>query len=247
MGGPTTTAQVHPALLTRALIAAAVARGAVLVRGCAEGLRVEGGGQERRVTGVLVDGSVLPADAAVVAMGPWSDALRGWLAAAGLPASCAPRISGQKYHSVVLRPHAPVTNHMLFTGFNGGVETATPSLGSSAHTGSASSRRANNTHAQPPASSGARVGRSVEPELYPRPDGTVYACGEPQSDVPVPPGGAAEVTVDAARADSIVAAAASLASCLKGRQQQHQQQQQQHQQQQPVPCFQATKPAGDSS
>ena len=30
-------------------------------------------------------------------------------------------------------------------------------------------------------------GRQVEPEVYPRPDGTVYVCGEPQTTVPLPP------------------------------------------------------------
>ena len=30
-------------------------------------------------------------------------------------------------------------------------------------------------------------GRQVEPEVYPRPDGTVYVCGEPQTAVPLPP------------------------------------------------------------
>jgi hypothetical protein len=39
--------------------------------------------------------------------------------------------------------------------------------------------------------------RSVEPELYPRPDGTVYVCGEPAA-LPVPEGGPADVTVEAA-------------------------------------------------
>lgn len=40
--------------------------------------------------------------------------------------------------------------------------------------------------------------RSIEPELYPRPDGTVYVCGEPQA-LPLPPDGPAGVTVDAQR------------------------------------------------
>jgi hypothetical protein len=37
--------------------------------------------------------------------------------------------------------------------------------------------------------------RSIEPELYPRPDGTVYVCGEPAA-VPVPAGGPAEVSLE---------------------------------------------------
>jgi hypothetical protein len=46
------------------------------------------------------------------------------------------------------------------------------------------------------------VCRSVEPELYPRPDGTVYACGEPQA-AALPSQGPAGVTVDASRCDFI--------------------------------------------
>ena len=45
--------------------------------------------------GVRVDGEVLPADAVVVAMGPWSN-----LAAAWLPLPMA--VSGLKYHSAIL-------------------------------------------------------------------------------------------------------------------------------------------------
>lgn len=37
--------------------------------------------------------------------------------------------------------------------------------------------------------------RSIQPELYPRPDGTVYVCGEPAA-VPVPAGGPAEVSLE---------------------------------------------------
>jgi hypothetical protein len=37
--------------------------------------------------------------------------------------------------------------------------------------------------------------RSIEPEVYPRPDGTVYVCGEPAA-VPVPAGGPAAVSLE---------------------------------------------------
>jgi hypothetical protein len=38
-------------------------------------------------------------------------------------------------------------------------------------------------------------GRSIEPEVYPRPDGSVYVCGEPAA-VPVPPDGPAAVSLE---------------------------------------------------
>jgi glycine/D-amino acid oxidase-like deaminating enzyme len=56
--------------------------------------------------------------------------------------------------------------------------------------------------------------RDVEPELYPRPDETVYVCGEPQS-LPVPPGGPADVDVVETSCDTLRNIAGSLASCLR--------------------------------
>lgn len=53
----------------------------------------------------------------------------------------------------------------------------------------------------------------MDPEVYPRPDGTVYVCGEGQ-DVPLPPS-ASEVTVDQESILNIRRVAGSLASCLR--------------------------------
>ncbi|GIL55127.1 hypothetical protein Vafri_10738 [Volvox africanus] len=207
MGDPTDTAQVHPHKLTTALLESAVTRGSRLLQGRVEGLQLEemagrddtgveaGKAGACRVTGVIVDGVVIPADVAVIAMGPWSGVAKEWLrtsagsgndgiGASGEAADCSASrsllpgltITGQKYHSVVLRPHKPVTNHMLFTGFK------------------------------------YASGRLVEPEVYPRPDGTVYVCGEPQT-LPVPPS-AAEVHVEEQLGNNIRIVAGSLASCL---------------------------------
>ncbi|WIA13222.1 hypothetical protein OEZ85_006814 [Tetradesmus obliquus] len=174
LGGKATTAQVHPAKLTHALMSAAeAAAGSKLVIATVTGISRDSSGN---VTGVKVQQQQaaaeeeLPADAVVLAMGPWTDAARAWLPA-------APATTGQKYHSVVLRPKEPVSDTAIFTSF----------------------RTAD--------------GRSVEPELYPRPDGTVYACGEPQ-DLPVPSQGPCGVTVDATRCDLIKGVAGSLASSL---------------------------------
>ncbi|KAF6250359.1 FAD-dependent oxidoreductase [Scenedesmus sp. NREL 46B-D3] len=174
LGSKATTAQVHPAKLTHALVSAAEAAvGSKLLLATVTGVTT---GSNGAVTSVRVQRQQaaaeeeLPADAVVLAMGPWTDAARAWLPA-------APVTTGQKYHSVVLRPKEPVSDTAIFTSF----------------------RTAD--------------GRSVEPELYPRPDGTVYACGEPQA-VPVPGQGPAGVTVDASRCDVIKGVAGSLASCL---------------------------------
>lgn len=54
-----------------------------------------------------MDGEVIPADAVVVAMGPWSGQAAQW----GLP---VPAVSGQKATSIVLRPKADISADMLF-------------------------------------------------------------------------------------------------------------------------------------
>ncbi|KAJ9511842.1 hypothetical protein QJQ45_004556 [Haematococcus lacustris] len=121
MGSKKTTAQVHPALLTHALVDSAVERGAKLMTATVTGLQL--GPTDNAVTGVHVTSSsaaggvaqqVLAADAVLLAMGPWTDvAAARW----GLP---LPRITGTKYHSVVLQPdplQPQATADCLFTQF----------------------------------------------------------------------------------------------------------------------------------
>ncbi|KAL6753258.1 FAD dependent oxidoreductase [Haematococcus lacustris] len=182
MGSKKTTAQVHPALLTHALVDSAVERGAKLMTATVTGLQL--GPTDNAVTGVHVTSSsaaggvaqeVLAADAVLLAMGPWTDvAAARW----GLP---LPRITGTKYHSVVLQPdplQPQATADCLFTQFE------------------------------------YKSGREAEPEVYPRPDGTVYVCGEPQG-LPLPDT-AAQVTVDEGLAANVLQAAHCLSSLLRG-------------------------------
>jgi len=128
LGSTETTAQVHPAQFTTALIDAARGHGATLRLGVVEDLlRREGA-----VRGVRVDGETLEADAVVLAMGPWTGRLATRLE--------LPRIWGLKGYSVTLEaPDVPA--HALFLDY----------------------RTAD--------------GRHLEPEVFPRPDGTVYVCG----------------------------------------------------------------------
>jgi glycine/D-amino acid oxidase-like deaminating enzyme len=150
LGSTETTAQVHPARFTAALVAAARASGAALHIGTVEGV-VERDGRaagvrlaERAAAGVGIaeaDGAaggariaagVLEADAVVLAMGPWTGRAKGQLR--------LPRIGGLKGHSVTLAaPGAPA--HALFVDY----------------------RTAGGAH--------------LEPEIFPRPDGEVYVCG----------------------------------------------------------------------
>jgi glycine/D-amino acid oxidase-like deaminating enzyme len=104
LGSFQTTAQVHPARFTAALVDAARARGASLRLGVVEGVLRRG----RAVCGVTIDGSAVEADAVVLAMGPWTGR-----AAAGLP---LPRVHGLKGHSVTLAATG-VPAHALFLDY----------------------------------------------------------------------------------------------------------------------------------
>lgn len=97
IGAPGTTAQVTPRLFTTALLEEAVAAGARSLTGVVEGLDLSGPGGA--VRGVVVDGETHPADAVVLALGPWTDRAQRWLA--------LPQVFGTKSASVVLRAEAP--------------------------------------------------------------------------------------------------------------------------------------------
>jgi glycine/D-amino acid oxidase-like deaminating enzyme len=127
LGTRETTAQVHPALFTTALLDAAQARGAELRQGVVESVTT-GGGAAR---GVTVAGETLEADAVVLALGPWTGHVKGLV---------LPRIQGLKGYSLTLAV-AGVPAHALFMDY----------------------RTAD--------------GLVLEPEIFPRPDGTVYVCG----------------------------------------------------------------------
>jgi glycine/D-amino acid oxidase-like deaminating enzyme len=94
LGTPETTAQVHPAAFTAAMMRAAQAHGAELRVGRVTGLVSNAG----RVEGVAVDGGTIAGEAVVIAMGPWSI-----LAAAWLP---LPAVFGLKGHSLVFETGA---------------------------------------------------------------------------------------------------------------------------------------------
>ena len=104
LGNTETTAQVHPAEFTAAMMGAAQAQGAELRMGGITGV-VRGPGSER-VTGVEVDGARLEADAVVIAMGPWSVLAARWLP--------LPPVFGLKGHSIVFETGTQVPPEALF-------------------------------------------------------------------------------------------------------------------------------------
>ena len=76
----------------------------VRVTGTVKGVALNGS----QVLGVKVDDYELPADAILIALGPWSVHARSWFPKANLP-----EIYGMRAHSVVVRqPQAPP--HALF-------------------------------------------------------------------------------------------------------------------------------------
>ena len=91
LGGPDTTAQVHPAAFTEAMMASAADRGARLIEGCVQDIALAPDGS--RAVGAVIDGTEVAADAVVVAMGPWSLLACRWLP--------LPAVYGIKGHSLV--------------------------------------------------------------------------------------------------------------------------------------------------
>ena len=107
LGDTTTTAQLHPERFTRALLAAACRTGAQLRIGTVQS--IERDPVKNQVTGITVDGTLLSADAVVIAMGPWSLLATQWLS---LPATY-----GLKGYSITLAPATPVTADALFLDY----------------------------------------------------------------------------------------------------------------------------------
>ena len=104
LGSPESTAQVHPARFTRALMRAAELGGAELRIGHISGLLRDSSGDS--VVGVEVGGDELFGDAVVIAMGPWSI-----LAAAWLP---LPAVFGLKGHSILFDTGTQMPAEALF-------------------------------------------------------------------------------------------------------------------------------------
>ena len=114
LGSAETTAQVHPARFTEAMMSAARAGGAELRVGSVSALVLRAG----VVAGAVVDGEIVDGDAVVIAMGPWSI-----LAAAWLP---LPAVYGLKGHSLVFETGAQVPAEALFCEYreaNGAAQT----------------------------------------------------------------------------------------------------------------------------
>jgi glycine/D-amino acid oxidase-like deaminating enzyme len=104
LGTAETTAIVHPRAFTTAMMSAAQRHGAELRRGRVIGIvRLSDG---MTVGGVDVDGSIIEADAVVVAMGPWSVIAAKWMS--------LPTVFGQRSPSLVYDTGTDVPADALF-------------------------------------------------------------------------------------------------------------------------------------
>mmetsp|Transcript_6459 Transcript_6459/g.14103 ORF Transcript_6459/g.14103 Transcript_6459/m.14103 type:complete len:372 (-) Transcript_6459:231-1346(-) len=109
MGGTDTIAQVHPKKLCNAMwnysqetVGSKLIVGKVVEAVCSNG----------SICGVkLEDGTIVDADALVIACGPWTDAARTWFDSD--VGRSIPRMSGIKYHSILI-PSPRVLNQAVF-------------------------------------------------------------------------------------------------------------------------------------
>lgn len=156
MGGPDTTAQVHPYQFTTSMAQLAEEKGAKVVLGSVTSIdqssntvkSVTYQDKETRET------RTIPATDVIISAGPWTQSIYP-------PAP----ISALRAHSVTIRPSRPVSAYALFTDI-----TLPSSFGRTNET-----VRSKRTHT-----------KRVTPEIYARPNNEVYACGEGDTFVPLP-------------------------------------------------------------
>jgi glycine/D-amino acid oxidase-like deaminating enzyme len=119
IGSPQTTALVEPRAFTRGLMRAARDLGAQLISGAVSGVARDSRGEVHGV--MLEDGDVVEADAAVIAMGPWSVLASCWLP--------LPAVYGFKGHSLIFDTGARVPPEALFLEYQeADGEVLTPEL-----------------------------------------------------------------------------------------------------------------------
>ena len=108
LGDTTTTAQLEPLAFTTSLVEAACAKGAKLEIAAVASLERSLDGNEVSAV-ALDDGRSLAADAAVLAMGPWSIVAAAWVD--------LPPVYGLKGHSIIFRPTEPLPAEAAFAEF----------------------------------------------------------------------------------------------------------------------------------
>mmetsp|Transcript_2625 Transcript_2625/g.5735 ORF Transcript_2625/g.5735 Transcript_2625/m.5735 type:complete len:372 (+) Transcript_2625:103-1218(+) len=114
MGGADTIAQVHPKKLCNAMWEySQEAVGSKLIVGkVVEAISNDDGS----ICGVkLEDGTIVDADALVVACGPWTDAAKTWFGSE--IGAKIPRMTGVKYHSILIPSPRVLSQAVFFSGY----------------------------------------------------------------------------------------------------------------------------------
>ena len=156
MGGPDTTAQVHPYQFTTSMAQLAEEKGAKVILGTVTSID-QASNSVKSVTYQDKETQkthTIPATDVIICAGPWTQSVYP-------PAP----ISALRAHSVTIRPSRPVSAYALFTDI-----TLPASFGRTNET-----VRSKRPHA-----------KHVTPEIYARPNNEVYACGEGDTLVPLP-------------------------------------------------------------
>jgi glycine/D-amino acid oxidase-like deaminating enzyme len=192
MGSPANTAQVHPYQFTTSMASLAIAKGAKLVLGKGiQMLRDENGGNVvgvKYVDKASQDERILQATDVIIAAGPWSGTAGVWPGPPGKG-----KVGGLRAHSVVVRPAREVAPWAVFSRIE------LPDEGNGKRKMGRGKKR--------------QV-KFVAPEIYTRPDNTVYVCGEGDTDVPLPKAGTVDVEIDDARCEEIINAMGSVSDVL---------------------------------
>jgi glycine/D-amino acid oxidase-like deaminating enzyme len=108
LGTPETLAIVHPRKFTTAMMSAAQGNGARVQTGQVTGIARSADGAAAK--GIEVDGSLMEADAVVVAMGPWSLLATKWMT--------LPAVFGQQSPSIVYDTGSDVPAEALFLDYH---------------------------------------------------------------------------------------------------------------------------------
>lgn len=185
MGGPDTTAQVHPYQFTTSMADLAAEKGVNIILGSVTSINQS----SNTVTSVTYtdkttsEPHTIPATDVIISAGPWTQSIYP-------PAP----ISALRAHSVTIRPSRPISAYALFT------EISLPSTFAGR---SNEVTRAKRKHS-----------KTVTPEIYARPNNEVYACGEGDTLVALP-ATTAEVQTDDARCQDIVDYVSSISDELR--------------------------------
>ena len=114
LGGPKTTAQVHPRLLTTWLSEEFLKHPSTAVEiGAASSVELSGGVVKSLTISAQSGEKTIPADALVIAAGPWTGELANKLLGDTVGGRLG--VTGHRAHSVVIKTKQDLSAHCLFT------------------------------------------------------------------------------------------------------------------------------------